>query len=70
MQKLQDNLGTIQLLAVHIPGVRNGVSDDLSRGGTDKATSEAIKAGFEVEELPVPGHYIDWMREAAKLPQH
>ena len=70
LQKLQQELGTIQLLAVHIPGVRNGVSDDLSRNGTQKAKAEATKAGFEIEELPVPEQYSDWMREAAKLPQH
>ena len=68
--QLQDNLGTVQLLAVHIPGIRNGVSDDLSRDGTEKAKAEATKAGFELEELPVPEHQIDWMRDAAKLPQH
>ena len=70
LQKLQDNLVTVQLLAVHIPGIRNGVSDDLSREGTEKAKAEATKAGFELEELPVPEHQIDWMRDAAKLPQH
>ena len=42
---LFDRRPQLQLVALHQPGVRNGVADALSRAGTDRVLAEARAAG-------------------------
>jgi hypothetical protein len=60
-----------QLLGVHVPGVRNGAADGLSRG---EATRAAVLASLRAHsslhpvEVPFPARVFDLMRAAMTIP--
>jgi len=60
-----------QLLGVHVPGVRNGAADGLSRG---KATRAAVlvdlraNSNFLPIEVPFPDRVFDLMHTAITIP--
>jgi len=60
-----------QLLAVHVPGVRNGAADGLSRG---KAKRSAVLADLLANsnlhpvEIPFPDRVFSLMRMAITIP--
>ena len=59
----------LQLMALHQPGARNGVSDRLSRHGAAAVREEAVAAGARVVTLPVPDGFHGMMHAASELAQ-
>jgi len=60
-----------QLLGVHVPGVRNGAADGLSREEVTRATVLAdlrANTNFLPIEVPFPTRVFDLMRTAISIP--
>jgi len=60
-----------QLLGVHVPGVRNGAADGLSRGEVTRAAVLAdlrANSNFLPIEVPFPDRVFDLMRTAITIP--
>ena len=69
IQWLLERRPALQLLALHQPGARNGVSDRLSRHGAAAVRAEAVAAGARVITLPVPNGLYSMMHAAIELEQ-
>lgn len=53
IRQLQSWVPGTQLLGVHQPGIRNGVSDSLSRGKLGEVLSSLRMVGLHSERLPL-----------------
>ena len=63
-----ENIGPVQLLALHQPGKRNRAADGLSREDGHLIRHEAKSRGFKLIDLKPPSEAIQKLRDISLLP--
>ena len=69
VQWLFERHPSLQVLAIHQPGVRNSASDGLSRTQSSQVIADAVAAGARAHELMMPDYAYDLMRVTARTDQ-
>lgn len=67
MRCFTPRIGAVQLLAIHIPGVKNGISDGLSRGEADAVLADARRSGFTTQRLRTHPDSLQWLDDARRF---
>lgn len=68
IRRLQSRLPQIQMLGIHQPGVRNGVSDKLSRGKLAEVLVSIEASAVRAERLTLIDEWEAWLRESQAQP--